>query len=58
MSVMGVMSSPHYGQSPHEIFSLGNADGVIKFTSLHNQPTMRQMLTVDFPVKKRMFNRR
>ena len=38
LPVMGVLFSPHYGQSYYEIFSLGNAGGVIKFTSLHNQP--------------------
>ncbi len=50
LPVMGVMFSPHYGQSYYEIFSLGNADGVVKFTSLHNQPSLRQMLTADLPV--------
>lgn len=48
--LLGVMFSPHYGQSYYEIFSLGNSDGVVKFTSLHNQPSLRQMLTADFPV--------
>ena len=50
LPVMGVMFSPHYGQSYYEIFSLGNAGGIVKFTSLHNQPTLRQMLTADLPV--------
>lgn len=50
LPLMGIMFSPHYGQSYYEIFSLGNAGGVVKFTSLHNQPSLRQMLTVDFPV--------
>lgn len=50
LPVMGVMFSPHYGQSYYEIFSLGNAAGVVKFTSLHNQPSLRQMLTADLPV--------
>ena len=43
-------ASPHYGQSYYEIFSLGNSSGVVKFTSLHNQPSLRQMLTADFPI--------
>ena len=47
---MGVMFSPHYGQSYYEIFSLGHADGVVRFTSLHNQPSLRQMFTADLPV--------
>ena len=46
----GVMFCPNYGQSYYEIFTLGNWGGVINFTSLHNQPSLRQMLTVDFPV--------
>ena len=50
LPVVGVMFSPHYGQSYYEIFSLGNAGGVVRFTSLHNQPSLRQMLTADFPV--------
>lgn len=50
LPLMGVMFSPHYGQSYYEIFSLGNGSGVVKFTSLHNQPSLRQMLTADFPV--------
>ncbi len=48
--VAGVMFSPHAGQSYYEIFTLGNSGGVVKFTSLHNQPTLRQMLTVDLPL--------
>lgn len=50
LPVMGLMFSPHYGQSYYEIFSLGNAGGVVRFTSLHSQPSLRQMLTADFPV--------
>lgn len=50
LPLMGVMFSPNYGQSYYEIFTLGNWGGVINFTSLHNQPSLRQMLTVDFPV--------
>lgn len=41
---------PNYGQSYYEIFTLGHWDGVVNFTSLHNQPSLRQMLTADFPV--------
>lgn len=48
--VAGVLFSPNYGQSYYEIFTLGNSDGVVRFTSLHNQPSFRQMLSVDFPV--------
>lgn len=49
LPLAGVAFSPHYGQSYYEIFSLGNAGGVVRFTSLHNQPSCRQLLTADFP---------
>lgn len=52
LPLMGVMFMPNYGQSYYEIFTLGHWDGVINFTSLHNQPSLRQMLTVDFPLGK------
>ena len=48
--VLGVLFSPHYGQSYYEIFSLGNGRGVVKCTSLHSQPSLRQLLTGDVPV--------
>ena len=51
LPVIGVMFSPHYGQSYYEIFTLGHASGVVRFTSLHNQPALRQMLSVDFPIR-------
>ena len=47
--VLGMAFSPHYGQSYYEIFSLGNAGGVVKFTSLHNAPSWRHRLSLDFP---------
>lgn len=50
LPVIGVMFSPHYGQSYYEIFTLDNSNGVVKFTSLHNQPSLRQLFTLDFPV--------
>ncbi len=46
---MGVMFSPKYGQSYYEIFTLGNHSGVVQFTSVHNQPSMRNMFTADLP---------
>lgn len=52
LPIMGVMFMPNYGQSYYEIFTLDNRSGVIHFTSLHNQPSLRQMLTVDFPAGK------
>lgn len=50
LPLMGVMFMPNYGQSYYEIFTLGHWDGVVNFTSLHNQPSLRQMLSADFPV--------
>ncbi len=47
---MGVMFSPEYQQSYYEIFSLGNTHGVVNFTSVHNQPSLRQLLTLDMPL--------
>ncbi len=52
LPLAGVMFMPNYGQSYYEIFTLGHAEGVINFTSLHNQPSLRQMLTADIPVGK------
>ena len=49
---MGVMLSPEYGQSYYEIFSLGHGGRNVLFTSFHNAPSLRQMLTLDFPVGK------
>ena len=45
--LLGLMFSPTYGQSYYEIFSLGHTDGIIHFTSLHNQPSLRHWLTTD-----------
>lgn len=49
--IMGVVFSPHYGQSYYEI-SLGNSVGVVNFASLHNQRALRTYLTADIPVSK------
>lgn len=45
--LLGLMFSPTYGQSYYEIFSLGHTDGIVHFTSLHNQPSLRHWLTAD-----------
>jgi len=47
--VMGILFSPHYGQSYYEM-SLGNTVGTAHFASLHNQRALRSYLTADFPV--------
>lgn len=46
---IGVFFSPHYGQSYYEIFTLGYYSGVFKLTSLHNQPSVRQFISLDIP---------
>ena len=51
LPLMGVMFSPEYGESYYEIFSLKNGGKNVLFTSLHNMPSLRQLLTLDFPVK-------
>lgn len=51
LPVVGVMFAPEKGQSYYEIFTLGNSSGVIQFTSLHNQPSLRQMLSIDLPIR-------
>lgn len=48
---VGVMFSPQYQQSYYEIFTLGNTGGTVKFTSFHNQPSFRQLLTLDIPMR-------
>lgn len=48
--MVGVMFSPEMGESYYEIFSLGHYDGTIKVTSLHNQPSLRQFLSLDLPL--------
>lgn len=50
LPLMGVMFSPEYGQSYYEIFELGHGGNNVVFTSLHNQPSLRQFLTLDFPL--------
>ncbi len=46
----GIMFSPEYQQSYYEIFTQGNWKHVIQLTSLHNQPSAFQMLTLDVPM--------
>jgi len=47
---MGVMFSPEYDQSYYEIFTLGEHSKVVRFTSLHNQPSIRHTFSADVPV--------
>ena len=51
LPLLGVMFSPEYGESYYENFSLGNGGRNVVFTSLHNNPSLRQMVTLDFPIR-------
>ena len=51
LPLIGAMFSPEYGESYYEAFSVGNRKGLVNYTSLHNNPSLRQLLTVDFPVR-------
>ncbi len=51
MPFLGVMFSPDHHQSYYEIFSLGHTNKVVRFTSFHNQPSLRQMVSLDFPAR-------
>lgn len=48
--ILGVMFSPEMGESYYEIFSLGHYSGTIKLTSIHEQPSLRQFLSLDIPI--------
>lgn len=48
----GVMFMPCYDESYYEIFSIGNGSGVVNFTSLHNAPSLRQIVSADFPLSR------
>ena len=56
MPWLGMMFSPNYGQSYYEIFSRGNYDHNIVFTSLATFQ-MRQQVSFDIPLKNRTFLR-
>lgn len=50
--LLGVMFSPEYGQPYYEMSLSKDFGKNICFTSLHNQPSVRQFLTLDFPIRK------
>ena len=52
LPLMGLMFSPEYGQPYYEMSIARDFGKNICFTSLHNQPSMRQFLTLDFPIRK------
>lgn len=49
--LMGIMFSPEYGQPYYEMSISDDYGKNICFTALHNQPALRQFLTLDFPVR-------
>lgn len=51
----GLMFSPNYGQSYYEIFTEHKSDHNIVFTYTGNTPSLRQMLTLDFPISTATF---
>lgn len=50
--LLGLMFSPEYGQPYYEMSISKDFGKNICFTSLHNQPSLRQFLTLDFPIRK------
>ena len=50
--LLGLMFSPEYGQPYYEMSLSHDWEKNLCFTSIHNQPSVRQFLTVDFPIKK------
>lgn len=46
----GLQFSPDHQQSYYEIFTQGNAGQVVRFASVHNRPSLRQMVSLDVPV--------
>ena len=52
LPLLGMMFSPEYGQPYYEMSLNKDFGKNICFTSLHNQPSMRQFLTLDFPIRR------
>ena len=50
--LLGLMFSPEYGQPYYEMSIAKDFGKNLCFTSLHNQPALRQFLTLDFPIRK------
>ena len=52
LPLLGLQFSPAYGQSYYEIFSEGNYDHNICFTSPFNALSFENLLTLDIPLKR------
>lgn len=50
--LLGAMFSPAYGQSYYELFTLGNRDHNIRFTTPFNAPSFRNQFTIDLPLRR------
>ena len=48
---VGVLFSPEMGESYYEIFSLGNGKNTIKCTTPFTQPSLRQWISLDVPIR-------
>ncbi len=55
LPLLGAMFSPAYGQSYYELFSLGHTDHNVRLTTPFNAPSLRSLLTFDFPVRNNTF---
>lgn len=55
MPSLGAYFSPEYQASYYEIFDLGNTDGIVQFGSFHNQFSLQQLVTIDFPCYGNIF---
>ena len=51
LPLVGIMFSPEYGQPYYEMSLSHDWGKNLCFTSLHNHPSLRQLLTIDFPIK-------
>ena len=54
--LLGLMFTPHYGQSYYEIFTRGNYDHNIVVTTPFNAPSLRHALTLQLHLKKISLN--
>lgn len=51
LPLAGIAFSPQYGESYYEMFSRGEGGWHnVVFTSLHNRPSLRQLVTLDLPL--------